>query len=187
MNWRRPPRKRASSTTPSFSGSWTRPWPGEPPRGPHPGAALPHVPHRAGAVLELLPELQPAAGMARHSARDRRRVRVLRVDGIGRVVVLSLVRAQHPGRGFQRGAAQGAEGIQIPRPLRLGLRRRRHVPDALLSLVRARAVVALRSLPERLPALRPAAFAALSGKCAKPIASPTSTGWISSGAALRRH
>src|SRR3989442_6130594 len=151
--WRKRRRRRASSTTRSSSASWTRHWPGEQARSPDPRAALPELPHRAGALLEPLPELQSSARVARYATRDWSRVRAFRVDRVRHLLVLLLVRARHPGRGLERRTAQGAEGIQVSRPVRLGLRRWRHVPDALLSLVRPDADVALRSLPERLPAL----------------------------------
>src|ERR1700704_307132 len=125
----------------SFSASSTRPWPDEPARSPHPRAALSPLSYRVGAVLGLLSELQPEARVARHAAGDERGGRLLRVDGLGCVVVLSLVRSQHPGQSLERGTAEGAEGIQIPRPLRLGLRRRRDVSNAVLPVVRALADV----------------------------------------------
>src|SRR5712671_5624123 len=100
----------------SFSASSTRPWRDEPARSPHPRAALSPLSYRAGAVLELLSELQPEARVARHAAGDERGVRLLRVDGFGCVVVLSVVREQHPGQSLKRGTAQGAQRIQIPRP-----------------------------------------------------------------------
>src|SRR5437660_6961053 len=142
----------------SFSALWTRRSRDESktaPRNPQAGDAVPDVPRRAGAVLALLPQLQPASRVARHAAGDRRRVPLLPLDRVGRLLLLSLVRARHRRHGLEPRAAQGAERIQVSRALRLGVRRRRDVPDAVLPLVRAPADLALRPLPERLPALQP--------------------------------
>src|SRR5437016_14613892 len=67
---------------------------------------------------------------------------------------LAGVAARHRRPGLERRAAQGAEGIQVPPPLPLGLRRRRDVSDALLPLVRPAREVARRRVPERLPPLQ---------------------------------
>src|SRR5256886_17548956 len=56
--------------------------------------------------------------------------------------------------GLERRAAQGAQGVPVSPPLPLGMRRRRDVPDAVLSLVRSSPEVALSRISERLPALQ---------------------------------
>ncbi|PYO36957.1 MAG: hypothetical protein DMD74_02540 [Gemmatimonadetes bacterium] len=56
-------------------------------------AALPDLPGRGGAVLAVLRELRAAVPMARCAARDRHRVPLLSLDGVGQSLLLSLVRA----------------------------------------------------------------------------------------------
>src|SRR5207244_11649790 len=96
----------------SSSASWTRHWPGEQARSCDPRAALPELPHRAGALLEPLPELQSSARVARYATRDWSRVRVLRVDRVRHLLVLLLVRARHPGRARGPTTDTGADAMQ---------------------------------------------------------------------------
>ena len=117
--------------------SVSAPWPTRKRREPLPraGDALRLRPS-AEALLALLPQLRPGPALGRHRPRDRRRVLPLRLGGLRQILLLSLVRRRHPRGGrLQRGAAQGAQGLPHGCPLRLGLRRRGAVPDALLSLV----------------------------------------------------
>src|SRR2546425_12502128 len=81
--------------------------------------------------------------MARYDEGDGRRVLLLPLGGVGRLVVRPLVRAGHWRPRLEPGAAQGAEGIQVSAPLSLGMRGRGDVPDAVLSVVRPAAAVAL--------------------------------------------
>src|SRR5256886_2315768 len=79
---------------------------------------------------------------------------LLRLGGVGQLLVLPLVRARHHRPGLEPGASEGAEGIQLPSALSLGLRRRRDVSHALLPVVRPSAEMALLGISERLPALQ---------------------------------
>src|SRR5437879_6104958 len=124
------------------------------PGGADTGAALPDLRRRAGALLGILLELRPPAGVAGHHEADGGRVLLLRLGGLGPLLVLSLVRARHRGPGVEPRAAQGAEGVQLSSALSLGLRRRRDVSHAILPLVRPSPEVALLGIPERLSALQ---------------------------------
>src|SRR5205807_1358062 len=89
-----------------------------------------------------------------HDEADGRRVLLLRLGGVGQLLVLPLVRARHHRSGLEPGAPQGAEGVQLPSAVPLGLRRRRDVSHALLPVVRPSAEMALLGISERLPALQ---------------------------------
>src|SRR5207253_1944191 len=98
-------------------------------------------------------ELRPPARVARHHQRDRRGVLLLRLGGVGQLLVLPLVRSRHRRPRLEPRAAQSPQGVQVPSTLPVGLRRRRDVPDALLPLVRAPAEMALPGVSEHLPPL----------------------------------
>src|SRR5207253_1286007 len=90
----------------------------------------------------------------RHHQRDRRGVLLLRLGGVGQLLVLPLVRSRHRRPRLEPRAAQSPQGVQVPSTLPVGLRRRRDVPDALLPLVRAPAEMALPGVSEHLPPLQ---------------------------------
>src|SRR5207245_10257396 len=86
---------------------------------------------------------------------DRGRVLLLRLGRLGQLLSLPVVRARRRGPGLEPRAAQGAEGVQVPPSLPLGLRRWCDVSDALLPVVWPAREVAPRRVPERLPPLQP--------------------------------
>src|SRR5256886_6833157 len=118
------------------------------------GAALPDVRRRARTLLGALLQLRAAARVAGHDEADGSRVLLLRLGGVGQLLVLPLVRARHHRPGLEPGAAQGTQGVQLPSTVPLGLRRGRDVSDALLPVGRPSPEMALLGISERLPALQ---------------------------------
>src|SRR2546430_6834286 len=102
------------------------------------GAALPDVRRRARTLLGAVLQLRAAARVAGHDEADGSRVLLLRLGGVGQLLVLPLVRARHHRPGLEPGAAQGTQGVQLPSTVPLGLRRGRELSQAPLPLWRAR-------------------------------------------------
>src|SRR2546430_15986667 len=76
---------------------------------------------------------------------------LLRLGGVGQLLVLPLVRARHHRSGLEPGAPQGAEGVQLPSAGALGRRRGGEVIHAPLPLGRASPEKAIPGNLETLP------------------------------------
>src|SRR5205814_2143683 len=106
---------------------------GPAPGGAHAGAALPDVRRRARTLLGALLQLRAATRVAGHDEADGSRVLLLRLGGVGQLLVLPLVRARHHRPGLEPGAAQGTQGVQLPSTVPLGLRRRDEISWNMLT------------------------------------------------------
>ncbi len=160
--WPTPRRKPGWTTTSSSSGWSTKPWRAMAARSRRPRrTAHPELRCVCGHDLKKYWSYCPHCGRAQQWTRSGgchgRRVLPVRLGGVGQVFLVPLVRRGHLRAGLlQRDTAQGAQGFPHGRPLRLGLRRRRAVPDALLPLVRAAAGLERgRPVRGRVPSLPP--------------------------------